>query len=203
MRPRNAILANACGLVVGLLVLTACGGGGDLDSNIDHAVDRVQLLEDDVDQLELDITTSTTAVPPPATLPTLPPTTRAEVPESTTTTETTLADDITDASEAAILALVGEAAWDASLPIPSACASSGSFTPSGELGANGGAISCTVDAPSAQVEEYYRFALTRAGFRFSADGGDSGFAIAIGSQASITGSGSGDRTTLTIEQRFP
>lgn len=203
---RSALLANACGLLVGLLVLAACGGGGDLDSDIDRAVDQVQDLEDEVDLLERAITTSTTAPPPPATLATVPPTTadpNAPIRTTTSTTETTVPEDIADASEAAILGVVGEAAWDPSLPVPASCIGNATFTPNGELGANGGILTCTVDAPLAAVDTYYRFGLTRNGFPFSGDTDESSFSLAIGSQAGVSGTASGDRTTLTIEQRYP
>jgi hypothetical protein len=201
---RTVLLANACGLAVGLLVLAGCGDEG-LEAGIDGAVDRVQQLEDEVVALEQLLTTSTTAVPPPATLATAPPTTRApSAPTSTTTTETTqLAEQITTASESAIRALVGEAAWDASLPIPSQCVDAGSFVPNGELGANGGVITCTVDIAISRLDDHYRFELNRLGFPFSASNGESSFSFEIGSQASISGNGAADRTTLTIEQRFP
>ena len=196
---RTVLLANACGLAVGLLVLAACGGGSDLESGIDRSVDRVQALEDQVELLEEVITTSTTAPPPPATLATAPPTTRAP---GTTTTETTLARSISDASEAAILELVGGAAWDVGLPIPADCIRTGAFTQNGEGGVNGGEITCTVDAPTTQVQEHFRIGLSRVGFPFSIDGDESGFAIDIGGQATIIGRADDDRTALTIEQRF-
>lgn len=202
---RTVLLANACGLAAGLLVLAACGGE-DLESSIDAAVDEVQQLEDDVERLELLLTTSTTAVPPPVTVATAPPTSRNPgAPTSTTTTATTtqLVEEITVASDDAIRALVGEAAWDPSLPVPAQCADAGRFTPNGELGANGGAITCTVDLSISRLDQYYRFELGRLGFAFTATNGESSFSFAIGSQASISANGAAERTTLTIEQRFP
>jgi hypothetical protein len=200
---RTVLIANACGLAVGLAIgLAGCGGDGDLSSGIDRSVDRIQQLEDDVDELERAITTATTAVPPPATLATAPPTSR-QAPAPTTTETTAPARTIDDAPEADIRALVGEATWDAGLPIPTACIESATFTPSGEAGINGGRITCTLNALSPQVESYYRAALTRGNFPFSVDSDDAGFAIQISSQASIIGTAAGDRTALTIEQRFP
>jgi hypothetical protein len=200
---RTVLIANACGLAVGLAIgFAGCGGDADLRTGIDRSVDRIQQLEDEVDELERAITTATTAVPPPATVATAPPPSRQE-PAPTTTATTAPGRTIDDASEADIRALVGEATWDVGLPIPAACIESATFAPSGEAGVNGGRITCTMNAATSQVEAYYRAGLTRGSFPFSVDSDDAGFTIQISTQASIIGTAAGDRTALTIEQRFP